>query len=147
MDDFGYDFGYAGYEYEYPQSNGKILRPMSRPDNNSPYGNVLLFKASKQDYPDIEDAYLDRMKGWHPESYKKASKAIGDTVLYRANGKSVKDIEKFLTVYNGYDCKLLEASENLGYDGYHYTYLKWAKITKEKATKEKVSKEEVSKNE
>ena len=117
---FGYDYGCARSE---------ILRPISRPDNNSPYGNVLLFKASKQNYSDVEDAYLDRMKGWNPDSYQKASMAIGNTVLYRANGKTVKDIEKFLTIYNGYDCKLLEASENLGYDGYHYTYLKWAKLT------------------
>lgn len=114
--------------YSYGLSS-KSLHPISRPDNGTPYGNVLLFRLKDtSNYDNIEDAYLDRMKSWEPKKYEEASKLIGNTLLYRANGKTVEDIEKFLTAYNGYTCKLLEASENLGYDGYHYTYLKWAKI-------------------
>jgi hypothetical protein len=102
------------------------LHPIRRCDMS---GNILLFKLKNESkYDNIEDAYLDRMRGWEPEKYKVASEAVGDKSLYRVNGKTVDDVEKFLTVYNGYPCKLLGASENRGYDGYYYTYLKWAKI-------------------
>ena len=67
------------------------------------------------------------MRGWEPAKYKEASEAIGKHNLYRVVGETIENIEKFLTVYNGYPCKLIEASENLGYDGYHYTYLLWEK--------------------
>lgn len=114
------------YAYGY---SSNTLHPISEPDNGTPYGNVLLYKCKNvSDFKETEDAYLDRMKGWKPEEYQKASKLIGNMPLYRVNGKTVEEVEKFLTAYNGYQCKLLEASENLGYDGYHYTYLRWAKV-------------------
>lgn len=77
----------------------------------------------------IETAYLDRMKSWDVEKFNKASKAIkcNPGSFYRVIGKSVKDIEKFLYIYNGYRCTLIEVYESVGYDGYHYTCLKWIK--------------------
>lgn len=56
------------------------------------------------------------------------NETVARYVFDTVNGKTVEEVEKFLTAYNGYQCKLLEASENLGYDGYHYTYLRWAKV-------------------
>lgn len=106
--------------------------PYLEPPKGSPYATVRLYRCNDEsqfaDKEVIEDAYLDRMRGWKPEEYKKASVAIGKNSLYRAAGESIENIEKFLTEYNGYPCKLLEVSENLGYDGYHYTYLMWKKV-------------------
>ena len=77
----------------------------------------------------IETAYLDRMKSWNDEKFNEASKAIkcNPGSLYRVVGKSVKYIEKFLYIYNGYRCTLIEVYESIGYDGYYYTCLKWIK--------------------
>lgn len=118
---WSYDNGYS--------SPNDILRPMSNyhTKNKSPYAEVKLYesKIDTKSLPQdkVDTVYLDRLRQWDSEKYSKASKAIGSDNLYRANGKSVKEIEKFLSVYMNKPCKLLSAGENLGYDGYHYTYL------------------------
>ena len=114
--------------YEYYSTKSKTI-PYKKPHPDSPYEQVRLYKSRDKFNKDkIEDAYLDRMSGWEPEKYKEASEAIGKHNLYRVAGMPIEDVEKFLTVYNGYPCKLIEASENLGYNGYHYTYLMWEKL-------------------
>lgn len=119
-----YDYGYYSYD-------DKTI-PYLQPPEGKPYEAVKLYscedKSQFADKDKVEDAYLDRMRGWKPDEYKRASEAIGKNSLYRAAGESIENIEKFLTEYNGYPCKLLEVSENLGYDGYHYTYLMWKKM-------------------
>ena len=111
-----------------------ILRPKyNRNANNvSPYAEHKLFDAgidiSSLPHDDVDTVYLDRLRQWDSDRYAKASKAIGETNLYRACGKSVTDIEKFLSTYYDKPCKLLSAGENLGYAGYHYTYLTFQTI-------------------
>lgn len=98
-------------------------------EEQSIYDQVILYKERYTfDKEKMCSAYLDRMRDWEPEKYEEASKAIGHHNLYRVNGLILKDVDKFLTIYNGYPCRLLEAAENLGYNGYHYTMLVWEKI-------------------
>lgn len=116
------------YNDEYSSSTD-VLRPIPNyhKKNESPYAEVKLYESgiNTNDLPHnkIDTVYLDRLRQWDSEKYGKASKAIGTNNLYRANGKTVEEIEKFLSVYMDKPCKLLSAGENLGYDGYHYTYL------------------------
>ena len=113
------------YDDEY-SSSPDILRPIPNyhKKNESPYAEVKLYESgidTKDLSRDkVDTVYLDRLRQWDSEKYSKASKAIGTNNLYRANGRTVEEIEKFLSVCMG---ELLSAGENLGYDGYHYTYL------------------------
>lgn len=116
------------YDDEY-SSSPDILRPIPNyhKKNESPYAEVKLYESGidTKDLPrdKVDTVYLDRLRQWDSEKYGKASKAIDTNNLYRANGRTVEEIEKFLSVYMDKTCKLLSAGENLGYDGYHYTYL------------------------
>ena len=117
-----YDF----QEYAYA---GNMLYPDSTECQRletSPYAAVNLY-SKKSDKP-TENAYLDRMKQWNPAAFRKAEeKVFGGRYLSRVMGKTVEEIDEFLSIYNGYSCKLVKASENKGYDGYYYTYLEWEK--------------------
>ena len=116
------------YDDEY-SSSPDVLRPIPNyhKKNESPYSEVILYESGfdTKDLPrdKVDTVYLDRLRQWDNEKYGKASKAIDTNYLYRANGRTVEEIEKFLSVYMDKPCKLLSAGENLGYDGYHYTYL------------------------
>ena len=118
---WSYNHGYS--------SQHDVLHPISnhQTHNQSPYAEIKLYNSNIniKDLPHdkVDTVYLDKLKEWNSEKYNKASQAIGTNNLYRANGKTVKEIEKFLSVYMDKPCKLLSAGENLGYNGYHYTYL------------------------
>lgn len=114
FDNYGFDSGNTLC----PDFNGTQLL------KKSPYATVDLYN-NKSDNP-TENAYLDRMKQWNPTAYRKAElDTFKGRYLSRAAGKTVQEINKFLSIYNGYPCKLVKASENMGYDGYYYTYLEW----------------------
>lgn len=111
-----------------------VLGPISnyQTHNQSPYAEVKLYDSgiNTKDLPHdkVDTVYLDRLREWDSEKYSKASQAIGTNNLYRANGKTVKEIETFLSIYMGKPCKLLSAGENLGYNGYYYTYLTYQEL-------------------
>lgn len=117
------------WSYDNEYSSHDVLHPISnyQTHNQSPYAEVKLYDSgidiTTLPHDKVDTAYLDRLREWNSEKYGKASKAIGTNNLYRANGKTIKEIETFLSVYMDKPCKLLSAGENLGYDGYHYTYL------------------------
>lgn len=121
------------YDDEYSSPNG-VLRPRSnyQTHNQSPYAEVKLYESgiNTKDLPHdkVDTVYLDRLREWDSEKYGKASQAIGTNNLNRANGKTIKEIETFLSVYMGKPCKLLSAGENLGYNGYYYTYLTYQEL-------------------
>ena len=80
---------------------------------------------------DRQDAYIDRMHQWDPKKFNECRSKLENKI---ANGRTVqglkvKDIELFLTLYNGYPCRLSMITENTGYDGYDYTYLEWVKVS------------------
>lgn len=114
------DYDFYSYSDDVLSPDFKSIQLLKK----SPYETIDLYNE-KPDKP-TENAYLDRMKEWNPDAYRNAELAVFDgRYLSRAAGKTVQEINKFLSVYNGYPCKLVTASENMGYNGYYYTYLEW----------------------
>lgn len=78
-----------------------------------------------------DGAYIDRMKQWDSIKFNECNAKLefhissGGTI----QGNTVGNIEKFLSLYNGYPCRLTLVKENKGYNGYYYTYLQWIKIS------------------
>lgn len=80
---------------------------------------------------DRQGAYVDRMHQWDSKKFNECNAKLENKI---ANGRTVqglkiKDIELFLTLYNGYPCRLTLIKENTGYNGYDYTYLQWIKVS------------------
>lgn len=77
-------------------------------------------------------AYVDRMYQWDDKKFTECNaKLKGNRICNGGTiqGCTVGSIEKFLSLYNGYPCRLTLIKESTGYNGYNYTYLQWVKVS------------------
>lgn len=94
--------------------------------NKTIYNDMSIPKQIK-----LQGAYVDRMYQWDPKKFNECKAKLENKITNgrTVQGLKVKDIELFLTLYNGYPCRLSMITENTGYDGYDYTYLQWVKTS------------------
>lgn len=99
---------------------------------------VLISEATymeKELYVDFEipknierhGGYIDRMYQWDSKKFNKSNAKLEHKIVSgnTIQGRTIKDIELFLTNYNGYPCRVTKIVESTGYNGYAYTYLQW----------------------
>lgn len=77
------------------------------------------------------EAYIDRMKQWDSVKFNECNAKLKTGRISSGCsicGQTIETIEQFLSMYNGYPCRLIAVSENTGYNGYDYTYLQWVDV-------------------